>query len=87
MGKHTNKTSGETKMNLIFATVTKEIGEGEAKQTVTLKYNPGTERFDLHKDKNLIISSCCLNDCVLAAEGLKISFSPEEKKIGYKPVG
>jgi hypothetical protein len=82
MGK--NKAVGEAKMNLVFTAVTKEIGEGDAKQTLTLKYDEGTERFSLKKDDYLIVSSCNLNDCVLAAESYKVIFSPEERKVSYK---
>lgn len=84
MGKHANKAIGEEKMKLIFSTVTREIGEGDAKQTVVLKYDQVTERFDLHKNKALIVSSSRLNDCVLAATEHNVSFSPEELKISYK---
>jgi len=86
MGKHANKSAGDEKTKIVFATVTKEVGEGDAKQTFTLKYDEGTERFSLKKDNSLLVSSCNLNDCVLTAETHKISFSAEEKKIGYKPI-
>jgi hypothetical protein len=86
MGKHANKAVGDEKTKIVFATVTKEVGEGDAKQIFTLKYDEVTERFSLKKDDYLIVSSCNLNDCVLTALSYKISFSPEEKKISYKPI-
>lgn len=86
MGKHANKSAGDEKTRIIFATVTKEVGEGDTKQTFTLKYDEETERFSLKKGNSLLVSSCNLNDCVLAAAEHKISLSPDEKKISHKPI-
>jgi hypothetical protein len=77
---------GDTKTMMVFAPVTKEIGEGEAKQTLTLKYDQETERFDLHKDKALIVSSCNLGDCISAASSCGVSYSDEERKVAFKVV-
>ena len=86
MGKQ-GKEKGEEKTKIVFQTVVKEIGEEEAKQALTLKYDPATERFDLHKDDHLVASSCFLGDCVTAAESYGVKYSPEEKKVTFKVVG
>jgi len=86
MGKQ-GKEKGEAKTKVVFQAVVKEIGEGEAKQALTLKYDPVTERFDLHKDEHLVSSSCSLGDCVMAAESYGVKYSDEEKKVSFKAVG
>jgi hypothetical protein len=79
-------TVGDTKTTVVFTPVTKEIGEGEAKQKLILKYDQGTERFDLHKDETLVVSSCSLKDCILAALSCGVSYSDEERKVTFKVV-
>jgi hypothetical protein len=86
MGKH-GKEKGEEKTKIVFQTVVKEIGEGDAKQALALKYDPVTERFDLHKDDHLVASSCFLGDCVMAAESYGVKYSDSEKKVTFKAVG
>jgi len=86
MGK-LGKEKGEAKTKIVFQTVVKEIGEGEAKQALTLKYDPVTERFDLHKDDYLVSSSCFLGDCVKSAESYGVKYSNEEKKVTFKVIG
>jgi hypothetical protein len=87
MGKMGSKAVGDVKTKIVFATVTKEVGEGDAKQTFTLKYEDVTERFSLKKDSQLLVSSCCLSDCIHAAAEHKVAFTSDETKVTYKPIG
>jgi len=86
MGKSTGALKADAKTNLVFGTITKEIGEGDDKKTFTLKYNQETERFSLSKDGNLLVSSSNLRDCVDSAERHNLTLSDEEKKVSFKVV-
>jgi len=86
MGKTGSKAVGEVQTKIVFATISKEIGEGDDKKSFLLSYENGTERFSLKKNGSLLISSSSLRDCVLAGEEHGLKLTDEEKKVTLKPV-
>ena len=82
MGKQ-GKEKGEAKTKIVFQTVTKESGN----TGYTLKYDEWTGRFGLSGNDGLLVSSASLKDCVLAAEGHGVKYSPEELKVTLKVIG
>ena len=82
MGKQ-GKEKGEAKTKIVFQTVTKEAGN----IGYTLKYDEWTGRFGLSgNDSGLLVSSASLKDCVMAAEGHGVKYSPEELKVTFKVI-